>query len=237
MPHNRFYYPNLDQQTIILKENEFHHLAHVMKVKENEVVEVVDGKGSLVEAKVEKIERSQALLNVLKKEQFKKLNYHLSVAIACPKFSHLEIALEKCTEIGADEFILFESQFSEKLYDSEAQKKRIENILISAMKQCGRYYLPALKCIKDKNYFITLNPTKLLCSLTEETKKIKDLKLNSESVTIIIGPEKGFSESDTIFFINEAKAIPVTLSPNILRMETACIASTAQIIQYLDQNF
>ena len=47
MPANRFY---LDadlssKETLLLEGNEYHHLAHVMRQKTGDIIELVDGKG------------------------------------------------------------------------------------------------------------------------------------------------------------------------------------------------
>jgi 16S rRNA (uracil1498-N3)-methyltransferase len=138
----------------------------------------------------------------------------------------LEIALEKCTEVGATQFVFFAADKSEKAQITPTQKVRLETIIRSAVKQSGRVYLPsftlflslqeAVSSLKDHIlYFGALDEASPDCysiSSTQDTKSPKG---------IIIGPEAGFSQKELCFL--QEHALPLTLHENILRAETAAI--------------
>ena len=71
----------------------------------------------------------------------------------------------------------------------------------------------------------------LYCSLDNNKKKIKNIKLNkNDTVGIIIGPEGDFSAKEYESLKSKEKSIGVTLGPNILKSETAAIAATSIIM-------
>lgn len=231
MPHNRFFSDQCTNSTFSITDAEFHHLAHVMRIKKNEQIEVIDGKGNLTIGKVTQIDRSKAEVEKISHTYYEKPSFHLTLAIASPKISHLELVLEKATEIGVDQFIVFESQFSEKLPNSPSQKKRMENVLISAIKQCGRYHLPKISFFETSNDFLSLKTTSYLCHLGHPISYFSEVKEMDQDLVVIVGPEKGFSSTDLSFFLNEVQAKPICLAPFVLRMETACIAAASLFIQ------
>jgi Uncharacterized protein conserved in bacteria len=61
MPFNRFYLENALEANsqVSLEGSELHHLAHVMRVREGEHVELVNGKGSLAEAKLISLDKKK----------------------------------------------------------------------------------------------------------------------------------------------------------------------------------
>ena len=234
MPHNRFFAANLDQNSIEISDAEFHHLAHVMRIKEAERIELVDGQGHLAIGEVEKIERSKAKVKIIDLKKENALKPKIILAIAHLKFSHLEIALEKCTEIGVDQFVIFPTDQSEKFQLSDAQKKRIDQLLISAIKQCGRLYLPEVHFLKSKADLKQFSCQKFFCHLSSKTIKFDSIKPQTEPVMLIIGPEKGLSDQDIFEFENSLNAQPITLGPYIQRAETACISASACMMQKFD---
>ncbi len=234
MPHNRFFSLNLNRETIEIADGEFHHLSHVMRVKEQETIELIDGQGGFAIGQVEKIERSKCKVKIIHFEQYPFQEAKLILAIAHPKLNHLEIALEKCTEIGVDEFVIFPTEQSEKFQLSESQKKRIDQLLISAIKQCGRFYLPKIQIIETIDDLKMYRCNKFFCHLNRDAQKVDAIKLSDHQNMVIIGPEKGFKEADITFIETELNATAIRLGPYIQRAETACISASACFVQKLN---
>ena len=234
MPHDRFYHPDLSTSSILLTESEHHHLAHVMRIKEGETIEVIDGLGTLATCTVDKITKRDAtiFINELYKEEKKAPKLFLGQAAS--KFSNLEWVLEKGVEIGVDAFILFNSTHSEKLPYSPSQHKRLDHILISAIKQSGRLFLPEMIYLNHLADLQELESYKVFGDLLEKTIKIKDLSIDSTPLMAIIGPEKGWSSKDLACLKDTIKATPVSLGPYILRAETAAIVALSQLVQNLN---
>ncbi|NRA90938.1 MAG: 16S rRNA (uracil(1498)-N(3))-methyltransferase [Simkaniaceae bacterium] len=218
MPNDRFYIDTQLEGTLSLEGEEFNHLSRVMRKKVGDFIELVNGMDASAKAKVLEISKKEALLEVMEVKTFPPLLSKLTLIQALPKMHNLELILQKGCEIGATDFYLYPSNLSEKKELSNNQQKRLSHILIGAMKQCGRLDLP-----KIHFGFPPLNGPTYFGDLSENAPLLSSL--HEKDATLIIGPEKGFTESE----IQELrkKAIGVKITPYTLRAETAAIAGLA----------
>jgi len=219
---DRFYCDNLDNREIVLDGDELNHLIKAVRKRVGESVELIDGKGAIATAKITKIERRAAHLEIISKETHTKKGPFVRLVQGVCRPNRLEMIIEKGTELGVDEFILVPMERSEK---RPAQLERLRRITIGAIKQCGRLHLPQLTerpHIED----LPVSPTTLYGALSPECPPFLDAYKGGD-ITVIIGPESGFSESELVFL--EEKAQGATLGPNVLRCETAAIAALSLI--------
>lgn len=225
MPHNRFYYPEElePKQGIFLKGNENTHLFKVMRLSENEEVEIVNGKGSLAFGKILQANKefSQILIQKVVNEKTKQ---RIILAQSMMRTQKIDLIIEKATELGVSEFIFFPADHSEKTSFSSNQLERMHNISISATKQSGRLFLPSIQILTSlKEVLLKRESSFLYGDLSQNAIKLNQLPANEKTICLIIGPEKGFSQNEQSLL--EKKATGVTLSKNILRAETAAILS------------
>ena len=101
MPHDRFYIDAPLKGEVQLEGEEFHHLSRVMRKKEGDVVELLNGKNTLALATLTSISKHGATLVVTQSEDKKPLLPPLKLIQAIPKMTPLELILQKGTEIGA----------------------------------------------------------------------------------------------------------------------------------------
>ncbi len=213
MPAERFYIDAPLTGHLTLDGPELHHLAHVMRIRTGEEIELVNGRGSLAIAKVVAIAKHEATLQVLSASQSPVPEPRILLAIPLMRPSKLEFVIEKCTELGADAFYLYPAAHSEKEDLSPHQLERLHHIAIAAMKQCGRLDLPPIHNTEWDQLFQI--PAPLFFGDTRPNAQ----RLSAERGLIITGPERGFSEKELMQL--EQKGTGVTLHRNILRAETA----------------
>lgn len=219
MPSYRFYTPHL-QDSIHLKEEEHHHLSRVMRVGEGEMVELIDGKGSLAQARVVKIQKSETHLTLETVEHFPAplLQIHLAIPLMRP--SKLEWIIEKGTELGADHFLFYLADRSEKTGNIVQHLDRMRTITIAATKQSGRLYLPGFDIVDSLQDALKTEMTILYGDTDPQAPWIEPSK---EPTLFVSGPEAGFSDAEKAFLKERTKGIK--LSENILRAETAPIVA------------
>lgn len=222
MPVNRFFYDGVLEKVVTLEGDEHHHLAHVMRNKKGNSVELVNGKGFLAVGEVIEIQKREAQIEIKSLSESKPRLPPLKVIQALPKLSHLEWILQKGTELGVSHFYLFHSQQSEKKALTPHQDKRLQLVLKNAMKQCGRLDLPSLEW-----GFPKVEGPAFFGDLSEGAPLLKEVACLP--ATLIIGPEKGFTNVE----IEELRPIArgVRIAPYTLRAETAAIAAIAQLCQ------
>lgn len=198
---------------IELDSDELHHLKKVLRVRPKEQIELVNGNGNLA---VAYFDDTVKILSVHNGEIPQKT---LALIQAIPEKNHLEFILEKGTEIGVTDFIFFAAEKSKIKEISDSFLLRMKKITISALKQCKRLYLPSISLVKIGDIKNLSYP--LYLGDPNGTKFITP----HGSAGFIIGPESGFSKKEIDFFQTSCKASLTTLSPNVLRAETASIVA------------
>ena len=223
-----FYNDQIDNQTKVFKLEGKEHI-HIMKVlrkKEGQIVKFTNGNSYCFSARIISILEKESNFEIISKTKFETPSF-LHVAISLLKSqTRFEMFLEKAVEIGVSEITPLICERSQK---KNMNVKRSKNILISAIKQSNKYFLPKLNEPQNFKNFVKKNKeeNKLLATCEDYQKKniIKayDSKKNN---LIMIGPEGDFSKSE----LEKAKLADfqfVSLGENRLRAETAGIMACA----------
>lgn len=169
-----------------------------------------------------------------KKEVFFKIDIFQSII----KSKNMEMTIQKATEMNIDNFypVLFNRSQKNNLVDFE-NNIRLQKIVKSASKQSSRYDFMHLHksinfnemCKKLNDYDLIIVPYE---NQKEEYIQKKDFE-NVANVAIIIGPEGGFS-SNEISQLEKMKNVKIIkLTKTILKSETACIYTTAIVLNFL----
>ena len=228
---NIFYCPEILKGQNFLDKEESAHAIRVLRMKQGNDLTIVDGQGGFYLSKITNANPNQCVFEIIeKKENFGKRNCFLHIAFAPTKnMDRTEYFLEKATEIGIDEITFLNCEKSERRI---LKIERTEKIVVSAMKQSIKAFLPKLNEITDFKKFIqSQNAGSKFIAHCNEGEKIsfKDVVRNNKNILILIGPEGDFS-SDEIKFANENGYISITLGNSRLRTETAGIVA-CQIAQ------
>ena len=127
-----------------LEGDEFHHIVNVMRFRTGDEVILFNGDGNLFKSKIIEINKKYAKLLVESEEKSNnEPQIKLTIFQALAKGEKLSLIMQKITEIGASELVLFESKFCD-VKSNTSKSERLENITISAAKQCERATL--VKC-------------------------------------------------------------------------------------------
>jgi 16S rRNA (uracil1498-N3)-methyltransferase len=215
LPHNRYFTSDPLQQTAILTGPEFQHLTRVMRAKEGDTVELVNGQGDLALATIDTLTKRSATLT-LSQTTTAEPDPPLILAQALPRPNRLATIREKGTELGATAFLLFPGQRSERTTTS---LERAHAITIAALKQSGRLHLPTIELRPPLLEWTTL-PTPAFVADLHATTPLQP----TSPATVFIGPESGFT-LDELTHLTTLGATPVRLHRNTLRTDTAALAA------------
>ena len=221
-----FYIPNINGNRITLTPDESKHAVKVLRLSNGDAIQVVDGKGGFYEAEIVEAHPKNCTLEILEtQKEFGKKNFHLHIAIAPTKnIDRFEWFLEKCTEIGIDEITPLLSEHSER---KVIKPERLEKILVSAMKQSVKAYLPKLNQLTKfgdllNNHF---SGKKYIAHCNDgEKMHLKNLINPEENTLILIGPEGDFSPEE-VDLAKEHGFVEISLGDARLRTETAGIVA------------
>lgn len=235
MPVYRFFLdqPLTSDHTYLIEGDEFRHLKQVLRLSENDPLELVNGNGYLAFGKVISLKKDSALVHVNQVDFFPK-KYSVIVLQAMPKPPNLDWIVEKGTELGMSELHIFKGDKSSHTLH-EDKLHRLKTLSIAALKQSGRLYLPKIKMIAtikqwEDNYenafYGNLSPDAL--PLYEALPKT----FNQTTVYFCSGPESGLSIEE-IDKLKQKNFIGASLHTNILRTETAPLAFLTLFHHYL----
>lgn len=226
-----FYTPDIVANFYTLNEEESAHCSRVLRLKEQDVIYLVDGKGGFYKAEIYQVTKKAVQLNILETQKdYGKRNHYLHIAIAPTKnIDRIEWFLEKATEIGIDEITPIICEHSERKVIKE---ERLNKVITSAMKQSLKAYHPKLNPAISFSQFIKSNSidNKFIahCITDEERRTITDLSSKYADSLILIGPEGDFSVQEIQLALqNDFKAI--TLGNSRLRTETAALAACFEV--------
>jgi 16S rRNA (uracil1498-N3)-methyltransferase len=229
MPFDRFFLPEIFSlnEKVEIRGEEFLHLNHVMRKKENDSIELVNGKGEIAEAVILNISKHHAEVFLTQVTKKPPLTPPITLIQAIPRLPALEWIIQKGTELGVSNFWLFPSQMSEKKDLTDSQMKRLRHISISALKQCGRLDLPEIRLFPSLDEIPISQGTSFFGDVRTSAPSFIG---NVEQHSFFIGPEKGFTDEEINVLETEHKAIGVKLAPYILRTETAAITAIARFL-------
>ena len=224
-----FYVSVLNEDTCLLGEEESWHTVKVLRLREGDSVNLTDGLGWLYNGRLIKVHPKECIVGITGRLFHPQNDHSLHIAIAPTKSNdRFEWFLEKATEIGIDEITPLLCDHSER---DTLKMKRLEKVLISAMKQSLKVWLPLLHDPVKFHDFVKREAggMKLIayCETGHESALHKiyqpDLK-----TTILIGPEGDFSKPEVELAINSG-FIPVNLGTSRLRTETAGVVACTTI--------
>ena len=207
---NRYYFEEADKsgKIILIKNQEFQHLAKVRRAKIGDKITAFCGDGKDYILELTNIAKNYAECEILE-EKINECNKaeDITIYIASIKSDALDQALDSLTQLNIKDIVIFNNEFANVKYSQEKVLK-MKNKFIQFCKQCERADIPNLKIISFKENFLSL-----------ELEKFK-----GKSISIIIGGEGGFSETEIEKLNSLTKR--ASLGKTILRAPVAVAVAT-----------
>ena len=239
----RFFVPRIDG---VLPDTIVHQILHVLRLKENDCVILLDNSGKEHTAKLCAYDKGMKKNQVL--PHYKVIETHenayepsvrVTLSLALLKSQErFEWAVQKATELGISAIrpLITERTQVKNLRNIE----RLRRIMQEASEQCERGIIP------------TLLPVKKFEELTEDAEKetgrtivfcheLSQSVFNTfpplaEEIEIVIGPEGGFSEKESELITHTVKTTShvhsISLGKRILRAETAAVTALSLILPH-----
>ncbi|MDE6189226.1 MAG: 16S rRNA (uracil(1498)-N(3))-methyltransferase [Clostridia bacterium] len=226
-----------DGSQIAISGEEFTHMTKVLrhKVGYKIIVNLNDGKDYY--CSIERIGKDVAFAKVNEiVENDSKPKVSVTLFQALPKGDRLDLAVQKCVELGVDRVAPFLSRYTN---ESKFNRSRLERIALEACKQCGRSNKVEICELADfseiadklKDFDVVIMPyERAKVGKMGEVKGLKEAK----NIALIIGSEGGFCDEE----VKAVKALGgqvVSLGKRILRCETASIVALSLIMYELGE--
>jgi len=238
--HENFYVlpEDVAGESLILRGEEYHHAAKVVRKKVGSRFAAVDGYGNWYECEVESMDRQSLRARILRsQQQVGEPKIHLILAQSVLKGNRFDWVVEKGTEIGASAFLPLLCERSIVVRENKVQRWR--RIALAAMKQCGRSVCPSISEPKPFSEALHIPEVGDLRWIAHEDAA-SDLphlnEISSESLrdkrkaVLIIGPEGGFTDQEISDALSQGFRA-IHLGPRRLRSETAGIVAATLILK------
>lgn len=224
-----FYVPDAAHVTE-LPDEEAIHAVRVLRMTAGDEMMLMDGDGTFYRAQVTLTSQKHCLYEIVESlPQERQWQGRVHLAIAPTKLmDRIEWMTEKAVEVGIDELSFLDCQFSER---RSLKLPRIEKIVVSAVKQSRKAYMPQLNDLENFKTFVKRHSTgrRYIAHCYDEVERVNlfdELRKGGtdEDALVLIGPEGDFS-IDEVKMAVEAGFVSVDLGKSRLRTETAGLSA------------
>ncbi|MEM7765556.1 MAG: 16S rRNA (uracil(1498)-N(3))-methyltransferase [Pseudomonadota bacterium] len=212
-----------------------HYLGRVLRARVGHTLELFDGSGQVFEASITALSRREVSLAIgQSRPGLAPSPCRVTLWQALSRNEKMDWVMQKAVELGVSALQPVTTEHSTAAPVDEKLGKRMAHwqaVIIGAAQQCGRSELPALGRpaslaaaplaeADSLNVFAHPGAPVTLTDVLSDT--------TADSITLAVGPEGGFSESDTAA-LRDRDFTAVSAGPRILRTETAAISLLAAI--------
>ena len=233
MKLHRVYYKEFSRTDKISIDNKskINHLRNVLRLKEGSKLDVFDGEGNSSIFKIASLEKKKIVLEQIGGIEFQQPErINLKVLMPYIKKENLFFAIQKVTEIGVSNISLFRPDNvdqSIKKKDLSKINEKALSIITQACEQNGSNIVPDFQIYENLSSAIDHDSFSIFFDL-DATNDFQSIKNIEDSITLITGPESGFSKKEREF-LNATTSDNISLGKNILRAETAPITALSVI--------
>ena len=234
----RLFYPDkLKTGTISrLSEKQSHYTKNVMRLKAGDKISLFNSQDGEWDAKI--LDQGKIFTEFKVEKLSRPLSNEKDIWLAFSPIKKVpqDLMIQKTTELGIQKFIPL---LCKRSVVREINIKRAEKIITEACEQSNRVTVPKIQKLQSLDEFVKNFPNDgkiVFCDINSDTKDLKNKLPKKKPICILIGPEGDFSEEEREFIINNKNVISITLAKNILRAETAAIASTTILNYNLENN-
>ncbi|PCJ27769.1 MAG: 16S rRNA (uracil(1498)-N(3))-methyltransferase [SAR86 cluster bacterium] len=219
-----------------------HYLSHVLRLRIDDVIHLFNETDGEFLTRITLVKKGEVAVIVEKlivgppdAASQPKLAIHLGLGLS--RGDRMDFAVQKSTELGASQITPLYTEHGEVRLKADRVEKKLQHwrkIAISASEQSGRLDIPVINapCTVDVwQQTLTADLSLMLDPSGEGFLTDHSNKMPINQISLLIGPEGGFSEKEIAFARSHDFSV-VNLGPRILRTETAPVAALA-ILQNL----
>ena len=221
--------------TVELPREAAHHALKVLRVGAGDTAILFDGRGGQWAATLHPAGKSlRAVLNEYDETDLEP-PLNITLVQCLPSADKMDFVVQKAVELGVSRIQPVAAKRSVIRLSGERMDKRVahwRNIVSASCEQCGRNRVPEVAPILDLPQYLAMaaehNELRLIC-LPGTDARVRDLKIPAQRVSLLVGPEGGFEESE-IRMAQVAGFSALGLGPRVLRTETAGPAALAALM-------
>ncbi|MCF6250266.1 MAG: 16S rRNA (uracil(1498)-N(3))-methyltransferase [Methylococcaceae bacterium] len=219
-------------QKIELQKDNAHYLRTVLRLKKDQSIVLFNGLGGEFLCTLIEVNRKKVVISVI--EFIKKSvesPLYITLGLGISRGDRMDWAVQKAVELGVNSISPLVTERCVIKFKGDKKQQRLQhwkNIVQHASEQSARTFLPYLNEVVDlKDWVQKQNGLKIFLDPYAD-KSLADLKPVDNKITLLSGPEGGFSGQERELAIAE-DFIPVRLGHRVLRTETASLAALSAV--------
>jgi 16S rRNA (uracil1498-N3)-methyltransferase len=207
-----------DGERAVIVGDDARHLARSLRARVGEEIEAIDPAGLLLTLRLDVVspERVEGIV-VAERAHNPEPQSRIAIAVAQLPAPALELVLSRCTEAGASAFHIVQADRS---VARGSKPERWRTICREAAMLAGRLAIPEVHGPASLEEMIGRAENPVMLSRSAPTR-LADMR-EPQNLTLLIGPEGGWSERESALAGRHA-----TLGPRNLRADTAALVALA----------
>ena len=218
---------------VVLPEDEARHACAVLRASAGDELTVVDGEGGWYRVEIQHANSEKLVGTILERRQgVGEPAVDVTVGLGLlKKRQRFETFAEKAVELGVRRIVPLRTAHTET---DSFRHERIRKVMVAALKQCRRSWLPALAQPRALEQVLADSTAarRFIChgaAADETLHGALGTGACPDSVLVLVGPEGGFHASE-VETAREAGCTAVSLGARRLRAETAGLLAVAATV-------
>jgi 16S rRNA (uracil1498-N3)-methyltransferase len=208
-----------------------HYLLHVMRLREGAEILVFDGVSGEWRARIAAAKKTGCRIHVISLVRNQTAAQDIHYAFAPLKQARLDYMVQKAVEMGAS---VLQPVITAHTAVSRLNLARMRANAIEAAEQCGILAVPSIASpLKLESLLKTCETGRIVIFCDERAPVAAPLvalnRLKGCKITVLIGPEGGFSQDERAALLSKDFVCPISLGPRIMRADTAAVAALALV--------
>jgi 16S rRNA (uracil1498-N3)-methyltransferase len=229
----RLLVPKLTPGLVHLPADQAHHARDVLRLAVGDEVELFTASGETAPGRINQCTSVVVVVEVGDIIS-RGIGFDLTIASAVSKAARADWMIEKLSELGVTRFIPLITARSVVHPEGKNKIERWQRLAAEAAKQCRRLGVMQIAPLTSLDN-LTLSERSAYLSTAPNAGSLSSiLHSPSSSLTLLVGPEGGWSEGEMAGFA-ERHLTPITLGETILRVETAAMAAAAVVAALVSQ--
>jgi 16S rRNA (uracil1498-N3)-methyltransferase len=219
---------------VVLPDAQAHYVLHTLRAKEGQSLSLFNGKDGEWSAKLSAVSKREVRAQVDAQTRVQTASPEVQLLFAPVKNEKLDFLVMRATELGVSSI---QPVITARTIVSRINTERMERNLIEAAEQCERLDVPQLLPAGSLDKALAGLKGRLLIHADESGagKTVRETlpSLPKQPVSVLIGPEGGFTNEERTLICTLPNVLGLSLGPRILRAETAVIAALANVQAWL----
>lgn len=226
---------DIKNNSIIISGQDFIHLYKVLRYQVGDEIHCKNFLGFIYHCRIQQFNKDNVVCQILSKQKIERQQKqkYVKLFLSIPRLDVLSSIVSKITELDVDELQLIYSERSYLKTNKKFNLERFQKISLESLKQCKRD-IPLilnspikLNSISEED--LKKKSSNLLLWECEQKNKIENINLN-DRINLLIGSEGGITQEEKSFLTEKLNFESISLSENILRVETAVLFALAKIL-------